>query len=122
MRIFPVNDASRNGIFYLLPTKINLRSSKHFTYSSNPERYGEFSYPTWLDMEIEFVPINTWIFLYGNFLGLENLVKLLNISNAGTTGGSSDTSGRGSNGIVRNITASEARKQTSELLSRCQIT
>jgi hypothetical protein len=122
MRIFPVNDASRNGIFYLLPTKINLRSSKHFTYSSNPERYGEFSYPTWLDMEIEFVPINTWIFLYGNFLGLENLVKLLNISNAGTTGESSGTSGRSSSGIVRNITASEAIKQTKELLSRCQIT
>jgi hypothetical protein len=125
MRIFPVNDASRNGIFYLLPTKINLRSSKHFTYSSNPERYGEFSYPTWLDMEIEFVPINTWIFLYGNFLGLENLVKLLNISNVGTTGESSGSivsGGGGSGSLVRNITASEAQRQTREILSRCKIT
>jgi len=115
MRIFPVNDASRNGIFYLLPTKINLRSSKHFTYSSNPERYGEFSYPTWLDMEVDFTPINTWIFLYGNFLGIENLVKLLNISNV-------NTKGEGSGDLVRNISASEAKKQTSELLSRCRIT
>jgi hypothetical protein len=115
MRIFPVNDASRNGIFYLLPTKINLRSSKHFTYSSNPERYGEFSYPTWLETEIEFTPINTWIFLYGNFLGLENLVKLLNISNV-------DITGENSGSLVRNIEASEARKQTKEILSRCRIT
>ncbi len=115
MRIFPVNDASRNGIFYLLPTKINLRSSKHFTYSSNPERYGEFSYPTWLDMEIDFTPINTWLFLYGNFLGLENLAKLLNVANV-------DTTSEGSNDLVRNISASEARKQTAEILSRCKIT
>jgi predicted nucleic-acid-binding protein len=115
MRIFPVNDASRNGIFYLLPTKINLRSSKHFTYSSNPERYGEFSYPTWLDMEIDFTPINTWIFLYGNFLGLENLAKLLNISNV-------DTTGEDSGGLVRDIRPYEAKKQTAEILSKCRIT
>ncbi len=115
MRIFPVNDASRNGIFYLLPTKINLRSSKHFTYSSNPERYGEFSYPTWLDMEIDFTPINTWIFLYGNFLGLENLAKLLNIFNV-------DTTGEGSSGLVRDIKPSEAKKQVAEILGRCRIT
>jgi len=115
MRIFPVNDASRNGIFYLLPTKINLRSSKHFTYSSNPERYGEFSYPTWLDMEIDFTPINTWIFLYGNFLGLENLAKLLNIFNVNTTG-------EDSGGLVRDIKPSEAKKQVAEVLGRCRIT
>jgi len=115
MRIFPVNDASRNGIFYLLPTKINLRSSKHFTYSSNPERYGEFSYPTWLDMEIDFTPINTWIFLYGNFLGIENLAKLLNIFNVDTTGGDSG-------GLVRDIKPSEAKKQVAEVLGRCRLT
>jgi len=66
-------------------------------------------------MEIDFTPINTWIFLYGNFLGLENLAKLLNIFNVDTTSGDSG-------GIVRDIKPSEARKQVAEVLGRCRIT
>jgi len=114
MRTYPVNDASRNGIFYMVPTRINLTSSSHFTYSSNPKRYGEFSYPTWLEMKIEFAPINTWIFLYGNFLGLENLIKLLNIAEGGTISGSSSDS------IVRNIDKSIARQEVKNIMQSCR--
>jgi hypothetical protein len=114
MRTYPVNDASRNGIFYMVPTKINLTSSSHFTYSSNPERYGEFSYPTWLEMKIDFTPINTWIFLYGNFLGLENLIKLLNIAEGGTISGS------GSDSIVRNISKNVAREEVNNIMQNCR--
>ncbi len=115
MRTYPVNDASRNGIFYMVPTKINLTSSSHFTYSSNPERYGEFSYPTWLEMKIDFSPINTWIFLYGNFLGLENLIKLLNIAEGRTiSGGSSDS-------IVSNISRGVARQEVKNIMQSCRV-
>jgi len=114
MRTYPVNDASRNGIFYMVPTRINLTSSSHFTYSSNPERYGEFSYPTWLEMKIDFSPINTWIFLYGNFLGLENLIKLLNIAEGGTVSGSSSDS------IVRNIDKRVAREEVKNIMQSCR--
>jgi hypothetical protein len=120
MRTYPVNDASRNGIFYMVPTKIHLTSSSHFTYSSSPERYGEFSYPTWLEMKIEFSPINTWIFLYGNFLGLENLIKLLNIAEGKTTSNSSASS-RSSDSIVRNIDRGVARQEISRIMQNCKI-
>ncbi len=118
MRTYPVNDASRNGIFYLVPTKIHLTSSSHFTYSSNPKRYGEFSYPTWLEMKIEFTPINTWIFLYGNFLGLENLIKLLNIAEGRTINSSSTSSS--SDSIVKNIDRSAARQEISRIMQNCR--
>jgi len=114
MRTYPVNDASRNGIFYLVPTRINLTSSPHFTYSSNPERYGDFSYPTWLEMKIDFSPINTWIFLYGNFLGLENLIKLMNIAEGRTISSSSGS-------IVRNIDKGTARKEVSNIMKNCRV-
>jgi len=117
MRTYPVNDASRNGIFYMVPTRINLTSSSHFTYSSNPERYGEFSYPTWLEMKIEFAPINTWVFLYGNFLGLENLIKLLNIAEGGTISGGISSS---SDSIVRNIGKGVARQEVSKIMQNCR--
>lgn len=118
MRTYPANDASRNGIFYMVPTKINLTSSSHFTYSSNPERYGEFSYPTWLEMKIDFTPINTWIFLYGNFLGLENLIKLLNIAEGETISGESSGSSTGS--IVRNISIGTARSEVTKIMQNCR--
>jgi hypothetical protein len=117
MRTYPVNDASRNGIFYMVPTRINLTSSSHFTYSSNPERYGEFSYPTWLEMKIEFAPINTWIFLYGNFLGLENLIKLLNIAEGGTISGGISSSW---SSIVRNVDRSIARQEVNNIMQNCR--
>jgi hypothetical protein len=104
----------------MVPTKIHLTSSSHFTYSSSPGRYGEFSYPTWLEMKIEFSPINTWIFLYGNFLGLENLIKLLNIAEGKTTSNSSASS-KSSDSIVRNIDRGVARQEISRIMQNCKI-
>lgn len=95
------------SIYYLLPEEVDVQFSNSFVYdfSNSPEQLRAPSgRPLWAKLKITFRPINDFIHIYGNFLGLEKLLILLGAYEASQP--SNSNSATGSQTITNSGTAS----------------
>ncbi len=103
IRRITLGEIARNGaadrtIYYLLPEDVEVTTSNTYVYSFNDTSTPfSLNFPTgnplWIKLKITLKPINDYIHIFGNFLGLRNLLLLLGDQTFDAQGGSSGGSG-----------------------------